>query len=112
MNQTKRRRVTIKFLAFFHRYLCLACVLAFAFGFGEEYYMLRMGIGVLVYALYSLTGYIFRWTHISCSYQNAYHQEMTPDHIVWNKIKKTDAYGIPVIFGILGIAAIIVQFVI
>jgi len=111
MNTTERRHTTIKMLAYFHRYLWIACVFAFAFCFGKEYFMLRMGIGFFLYALYSLIGYIFRWKHIYCSYQNAYHQKMTPDHIIWGKVKKSDAYGIPIIFGILGIMMVVCQFI-
>lgn len=111
MNATERRHATIKTLALFHRYLWIACTVAFAFCFGKEYFMLRIGISFFLYALYSLIGYIFRWKHIYCSYQNACHKKMTPDHIIWGNVKKSDAYGIPIIFGILGIMMIACQFI-
>lgn len=110
MNNTKKRHIVICTLACFHRYLFPACIIVFAFCFGREYAILRMGIGFLVFALYSLLGYILRWKHIYCSYQNAYRQKMTPDHIVWSKVKKTDAYGSPLIFGVLGLGMIVCQF--
>ena len=34
----------------------------------------------------------------------AYHQKMTPNSIQWHKIKKSDAYGVPSIFLIIGLA--------
>ena len=65
-----------------------------------------MGMGLLLFAIYSFVGYKLRWKHIFCSYQNANHQKMTPDCINWNTVKKSDAYGVPAIFAILGVAAI------
>lgn len=72
--------------------------------------LLAMGIGCVLFAVYELVGYICRWKHIYCSYQNAYHQKMTPNNIRWHTVKKTDAYGISTIFGFLGIAMIIIHF--
>ena len=40
------------------------------------------------------------------SYQNAYHQDMTPDMVNWRKVRKSDAYGVPIIFIVLGIACV------
>ena len=33
------------------------------------------GIACLIYAIYKLVGYICKWNHIFCSYQNAYHKK-------------------------------------
>ena len=57
-------------------------------------------IGVL------LLGYLLKWKHVYCAYQNAYHQDMTPDMVNWRKVRKSDAYGVPIIFIVLGIACV------
>jgi hypothetical protein len=36
--------------------------------------------------------------------QDAYHLPMTPEDVDWGLIKKSDAYVIPAVFGVLGIA--------
>ena len=36
---------------------------------------------------------------------------MTPEDVDWGFVKKSDAYGIPAIFGVLGIAMIVLGFV-
>lgn len=94
-------------LAYFHRYGCFALMLLLLF---FSYNMILFGSSLLVYAAYSLFGYLFRWKHIYCSYQNAYHQKMTPTHINWKDIKRSDAYGIPAIFFVFGVALMLVQF--
>ena len=71
--------------------------------------MFLMGIYLIVFGLYQFIGYKCKWKHIFCSYQNIYHKKMTPDKINWSKVKKSDAYGLPIIFGILGILIIIVS---
>jgi len=73
--------------------------------------LLSLGLSVLIFAVYQLVGYLLRWDHILCSYQNPYHMEMTPGSPDWGWIKKSDAYGIPAIFGVIGIAFIVLAFV-
>ena len=70
-----------------------------------------MGIAFILFSVWSFVGYKCKWRHIYCSYQNAYHQEMTPYTIRWHKIKKSDAYGMPIIFTILGIALLLVEII-
>ena len=72
--------------------------------------ILISGIAFLIYAIYELIGYKCKLKHIFCSYQNAYHKKMTPNNINWSLIRKSDAYGIPAIFGIFGILLIIVHY--
>ena len=72
--------------------------------------MLSLGGSVILYGLYQLMGYLLRWTHIFCSYQNAYHVEMTPEDVDWEWVKKSDAYGVPVVFGVIGLLCIVVSF--
>lgn len=97
-------------LAYLHRFVFPILIFAVPLCFSDERSNLLLGIGIgcIVYALYSLLGYVLRWKHIYCSYQNAYHEEMTPHNVNWGKIKKSDAYGIPLIFGVLGIACVCV----
>lgn len=110
MSKRSSRDFTIILLAYAHRYVYPILIVALPMLYGKENMLLAMGIGCILFAIYDLIGYIRRWKHIYCSFQNAYHQKMTPSHIVWSKVKKTDAYGIPAIFGFLGIAMIIIHF--
>lgn len=102
MSRTKNRRAGIIFLAYFHRYICPLLILVSCI-----WGLLAAGIAAVFYAVYSLAGYMLRWKHIYCSYQNAYHQKMTPDHVGWSKVRKRDAYGVPAIFAAMGAAAIL-----
>jgi len=106
----KQAYTAVIVLAYCHRYVFLIALVLLAGMFGKEYVLLGMGIGAILYSLYSLVGYLCRWKHIYCSYQNAYHQKMTPDRIRWHKIKKADAYGVPIIFGALGLGLLVCQF--
>ena len=60
------------------------------------------GYTMILDALWTLVGYLLKWKHIYCSYQDAYHEKMTPDNINWQHIRKSDAYGIPIIFFVIG----------
>lgn len=71
---------------------------------------LLSGIACFVFALYKLIGYLCKWKHIFCSYQNACHKKMTPNNINWSQVKKSDAYGVPAVFGIIGTLMIIVHY--
>ena len=103
----KKKRVdeyNVKTLALWVRYgwpiamLALTCVLESP---------LFLGINLCAFALYLFIGYKLKWKHIYCSYQDAYHQKMTPNRMKWSMIRKSDAYGIPAFFCIMGIALII-----
>lgn len=108
MKKKKRfaHNTDIIILAYFHRYGWFALTLLLLFFPNGK---MMLGISVCVYAVYNLFGYLFRWKHIYCSYQNAYHQKMTPHHIKWNDIKRSDVYGISAIFFVLGVALILVE---
>ena len=115
MKKSHRRRIII--LAYCNRYLfpCLALFVPMALvplHRSEFLLMLTLGIAELAYAAYELIGYLCRWTHIFCSYQNAYHAAMTPEDVNWGWVKRSDAYGIPAIFGGIGIIAIVAAFLI
>lgn len=104
----------IKTYALLYRYLFLLAIIIVPSCIAKLFYentrygvSLWVGIMCILYATYSLIGYLCKWKHIFCAFQNAYHQKMTPNHINWNKIKKRDAYGIPAIFFSLGIMLVI-----
>ena len=94
----------IIFLAYFHRYGWIAVVFPCWLLTNKAFIL---AIGLIAYALWSLAGYLFRWKHIYCSYQNAYKIKMTPDHVDWDRIKKSDAWGLPLVFGCLGLAMLL-----
>jgi hypothetical protein len=104
-----RNRVIIS-LAYAHRYLYPILVVLIPLLIGRANLFLLMGICVSAFSAYSFLGYKLRWKHIYCSYQIAYRKEVTPDHIRWGMIKKSDAYGVPIIFGVMGVACVVCHF--
>ena len=110
MNKTSFKDKLFIVLAYMNRYVFPFSIIFFSTVFGEEYKSLMMGGGCIIFAAYQLVGYICRWKHIYCAYQNASHQKMTPHNIRWHTVKKSEIYGIPALFGILGIALIAVYF--
>ena len=107
----RNRESFIKLLALMHRYLYLPLIFLLSLKVGDERCLLLIGIGLILYAVYSIVGYRLYWKHIFCSWQNAHRKEMTPDRIRWGAISKTDAYGAPVIFAIMGVFMILGYFV-
>ena len=107
MPKRAQRNRCIGLLAWIHRYVAPAVLLVLPLGLGGQSALLTMGAGFLLYSAWTLAGYLLRWKHIFCSYQNAYHQRMTPDQILWSKIKKTDAYGVPAVFSLVGLAMLL-----
>lgn len=101
------------FLALFHRYFChfIFFALLFLIARSKRQLVLLMGVHCLLFGIYSFFGYVFRWKHIFCSYQNSNHTRMTPSRINWNTIKKSDCIGVPIIFAVLGFAAVVVSLV-
>jgi len=107
---SQKKRIVI--LAVFHRYAyTILFPLLIILIFRKNMVFLLLGADFILLALHSLIGYICRWKHIYCSYQNAHRKQMTPDNICWAKMKKVDAYGIPLFFGVLGIIMIIMCFI-
>ena len=96
----------IRLLAYAHRYLfpVLAVLLPVLLARSKTQALLGMGIGLTFYGVYTLLGYLLRWKHIYCSWQDVAHQKMTPGNIQWKNVRKTDAYGLPAVcitFGLL-----------
>ena len=106
----KTRNKVIIALALAHCYLCPVLIALISLTFGGENLLLFMGIGCCLYAAYTIVGYNLRWKHIYCSIQTAHRQKMTPDNIRWGTLKKSDVYGVPVIFGVLGVICIVCHF--
>ena len=98
-NATVKR---IKFLAYLHSY-ALIPVLLLSWLVFREHGFYAIASGFIAFALWSFLGYKLKWKHIFCSYQKTYHEKMTPERINWKKIKKADAYGIPLVFALLGL---------
>ena len=97
-------------LAYLHRYGWITAMLV-CIAIWLEQMMYILSAGCIVFSMWSFIGYKCKWKHIYCSFQDAYHQEMTPKNIHWYKVKKRDAYGIPLIFFILGLVLLIIAFV-
>ena len=97
---TERRIIT---LAYFHRYGWIA-VMMICIAIWPEQMFYILSVGSLAFSIWSFVGYESKWKHIYCSYQNAYHQKMTPHIVQWHKVKKSDAYGVPLLFFVFGVA--------
>ena len=109
----KRRSKRVMILAGVLRYGLPISVLVLALIVGKVTGSARatvatLGAGCLILGLYELLGYLLRWKHFYCAYQNAYYQDMTPDMVDWRKVRKRDSYGVPAIFITLGIACLAV----
>ena len=108
----KQRRKRIMILAGLLRYglpisvLVLALIVGKLTGSGRAA-VAALGAGCLILGLYELLGYLLKWKHFYCAYQNSYHQDMTPDMVDWGKVRKSDAYGVPAIFITIGIACLV-----
>ena len=103
MSKHSEKEKRIIALAYLHRYGWIA--IAFLLTLIHPKFLF---ISCIAFSIWSFVGYKCKWKHIFCSYQNAYHIKMTPDSINWNWIEKSDAYLIPIIFFIIGIAGVII----
>lgn len=103
MNETARKVIA---LAYFHRYGWIATMMV-CIAIWTEYMMYILCASCILFSIWTFVGYKRKWRHIYCSHQNAYRQEMTPHSIRWNQIKKSDAYGIPLVFFVMGIVLLI-----
>lgn len=110
-----RRRTLIKAWAYVVRYGMpiggfLPALIVKAFTDSRRAMFLALGAGFSFFALYYLIGYLLRWTHMYCVYQDAYHEKMTPDRVDWSKVEKKDAWGIPLIFLAFGVMFAVLAF--
>ena len=110
MNNYEKKKKMIMALAYLHRYGWIAILFGCIAIFPRAVFMI-FGVGFIADAIWSFVGYKCRWKHIFCSYQNAYRLPMTPNNIRWGWVKKSDAYGIPIIMFTIGMSCIIMFFV-
>ena len=97
----------IIFLAYMHRYGWIAAMTGCIAIWPE--YIFHIGcVSCLVISAWTFIGYKCKWRHIYCSYQNANHKKMTPHVILWSQYRKSDAYGVPLIFFIMGLVLLLV----
>lgn len=78
-------------LALFHRYGWLIALFISVQLFPHHLLSLISAF-LIAFAAWSFIGCKRKWTHIYCSYQNAYHKAMTPNAVNWNSIKKKRMY--------------------
>ncbi len=104
--ETSAKRVIM--LAYFHRYGWIA-IMTGLFFILPKYALLIVSLCFIITSLWSLVGYKLKWRHIYCSFQNAHRKDMTPHHICWSHIKKSEAYGEPLIFFVLGVTLFVVM---
>lgn len=95
-------------LAYFHRYGWIAAMTGLILIMPKLVFY-TVSVCFILFSLWSFIGYKLKWKHIYCSFQNAYHKTMTPHSIRWGQIKKSDAYGCPLIFGAFGLALLIIS---
>ncbi len=108
MNKSNKTANRIIALAFFHRYGWIA-VMLICIAVLPEKMLCILGTGFIVDAIWSFVGYKLKWRHVYCSYQNAHRKNMTPHSIRWHLIKKSDAYGAPLISLIIGLACLCIE---
>ncbi|MCI8670040.1 MAG: hypothetical protein HFI34_11075 [Lachnospiraceae bacterium] len=105
-NRYHSSRTLVIILAYANRYFYPLLILIML-SFGKSIGYIPAGISLLAFSAYGLIGYLCKWKHIFCSFQNAYHQKMTPDRIDWGKISKADVYCCSCIWGILGMVLLL-----
>lgn len=103
MNKADRTEKIIVALAYLHRYGWIAAMMVCTAIWVEKMIGI-FSVGCLSFSVWSYVGYRRKWRHIYCSFQDACHQKMTPNHVQWHKVKKRDAYGTPLVFFIIGLA--------
>ncbi len=102
-SDTTAKKIII--LAYFHRYGWIAAMLGCigCIAIWPEQMLYSLSISAIAFSIWSFVGYKLKWRHIYCSFQNAYREKMTPHSTRWSQIKKSDAYGVPLIFLIIGL---------
>ena len=105
MSRNDKTYSRIVALAYFHRYGWIAVMWGVAFLFRKGFFFV-FAFECIAYAVWTLIGYKRRWRHILCSFQNAYHERMSPYSASWGRIKKSDIYGTFAIFLVLGLVCL------
>ena len=102
-NNRKRSRLFIIFLAYFLRFGWVT-ISAVLIAFSKSKLQLCLVLCILCYILaaHQFLGWKHKWKHYYCFCQNCRHIKMTPDRINWSEVKKSEAYGLPLIFFVFG----------
>ena len=108
MSKGTERGKRIIAMAYFHRYGWIAAMMVCIAIWPKQMFLI-FSVACLSFSVWSFIGYKKKWKHIYCSFQNSYHQKMTPNNIQWHKVKKSDAYGVPLIFLIIGLALLVIM---
>ena len=95
-------------LAYFYRYGWIVIMTGLIFLI-PQYTLLIVSLCFIATSLWSLIGYKLKWKHIYCSWQNAHRKDMTPHNICWTCVKKSEAYGVPLISLVMGVALFVVM---
>lgn len=105
MNKATEDRIVA--LAFMHRYGWIAGML-WSCMVRKEYTPFLMGGFFILYAIWSVLGYRWKWKHVYCSWQSSSHEPITPYCIIWERMSLSEAYGTPILFFILGLSLIVI----
>lgn len=95
-------------LAYFHLYGWIATMMVLVM-IMPKLILYTLGICYILFSLWTFIGYKLKWLHIYCSLQKAHRKKMTPNSINWSQIKKSDIYGLSVVFLILGLMLLIIN---
>lgn len=107
---SEQQRKTIIRLAYANRYafpLFAAFIPFLVSRISGINFNILLGFSMILFGGYELIGYRLKFRHIFCSYQDAYHLKMTPEKIEWEKLRKADVYGVPLIFITFGIISLV-----
>lgn len=102
----------IVFLAYCNRFVfpLIAFFVPILFGGNDKTSMLCLGIAFCILSTYNILGVLLKWKHIYCAYQSMSHKKMTPDNIQWDTLSFADKYGLPFVFIVASVGAIICYF--
>lgn len=67
---------------------------------------LTLGISMMIFGGYNLYGF-GRFRHIYCAWQMVKREPLTPDHIEWDRVPKSDGVWVPMFFVGIGIVNLI-----
>ena len=104
---SEQEMIKIKRMAMISKYTGIAAIIAQALIWGSVFHsrnaiLISMGIGYIGYGIYWFIGYRLRWRHIYCIHQSFSRIKMTPENCDLDTFPKSEAYGLPAIFAVLG----------
>lgn len=87
VSRMKDRKRRIIFLARFHNYFIIPCVVLSVLA--GKYFFLCMGLSFLLVAVWDFAGYKRRWKHMGCAYQlmSHGHKPVSPNNISWDSLR-------------------------